>query len=140
MKLAVLSDDGRVVRLACQGEVVRGAASTRESLEQLLGPGCFARTVLLSLQQATVIDSSGIGWLIIAHRQFQTEGGWLILHDVPAAIASVLQFMRLHAFVTIADDEAAARALALGGGSGGTPPRRGRGGGRSRPPRRPDDP
>ena len=122
MQLTLLSDptspspqDRDVVRVACEG-IIRHTDFDRinEPLRTLLGPFIFSRKVLLNLEGATSIDSSGISWLLICNKHFQEAEGRLILHSVPPMILQVMEMVRLPLLIPIAADEAAARALAQG--------------------------
>ena len=116
MKLTVVSDDGDVARVQCEGEIsqVRFQAEGNP-LETLLGAGGYARKVLLNLDRTEWIDSSGISWLIVNHKRFQQAGGRLVLHSLPPRVSQVLQFCKMDRVFHIADDEADARARVAGG-------------------------
>lgn len=111
----LLADDREVVRVACEG-TIRHADFDRasEPLRVLLGPFIFRRQVLLNLEKATSIDSSGISWLLMCHKQFAEAKGRLILYAVPPLVLQVLQLVRLPTLIPVVPDEAAARNLALG--------------------------
>lgn len=111
MDLRLVVDAGDVVALTAHGDV-RHEAPGPNPLETLLGPGVYARRVVLGMRRVRFIDSSGVGWLVVSHRRFQKAGGRLVLHSLPASVLQTLQFVRAHAFVTIATSEAEARAVA----------------------------
>jgi anti-anti-sigma factor len=113
VKLTLVADEGAVVRVACEGQVTHLVAHGDEPLGRLLGPEGYRRTVLLSLQKATFINSSGISWLLICHKYFTQAGGKLVVHSVPPLVNQVLQFVRLPTIMFFAADEASARAQAL---------------------------
>lgn len=116
MQLTLLSDDGDVIRLVCEGDITltdfRGGS---DPFEGLLGTGCFSRRILLSLEKTKYIDSSGIGWLVVHHKHFTQGGGRLVLHSVPPRVDQIFKLLRLALVLAIAPDEAAARTVALGG-------------------------
>ena len=121
MQLSLLSDpsvfqtDNKdVVRVACEGPI-RHANFDRinEPLRALLGPFIFSRKVLLNLERAMSIDSSGISWLLACHKQFVEGKGRLVLHSVPPLVLQVLEMVRLPTLIPVAPDETSARALAL---------------------------
>jgi len=116
MKLTLDSADDDIVCLRCSGKISDDSGRWRSRLEKLLGRAGYKRKVLLNLSEARHIDSSGIGWLLIGHRQFQKAGGKLVLHSVPAEISKTLGFVQMHAFLTIAEDEETARMLVRGDG------------------------
>lgn len=116
MKLTLVADDQEVVRVRCEGEIrdIRYEIKA-DPLEQVLGPGCWTRRVLLDLERTDYIDSGGIGWLISNHKNFREGGGCMVLHTVPPRVNQVLLFLKMNQVFHMADDEPAARALALGG-------------------------
>jgi anti-anti-sigma factor len=115
MKLTVVSDDGNVVRVQCEGEISQiRFQSEGNPLENLLGPGCYARKVILDLQRADWIDSSGISWLVRTHTDFQRQSGAIVLYSVAPRVADVLRFCKMDRIFRMAGDEPSARALALG--------------------------
>ncbi len=115
MELNVISQDESVIHVACAGTVTLVVVGQqRELFENLLGPGCFARTVLLDMRRTDYLDSSGISWLILSHKNFCQGGGRLILHSLPPALRRIIELTRLASVLHLADDEPAARALAAG--------------------------
>ncbi len=118
MHLSVMSDDGDVVRLQCEGEIGRvDLEDDVKALAELLGDGFAARRALLSLEQARSIDSSGVGWLLTCHKLFDGGGGRLVCHSAPPLVEDVLELLRLPRVLHLAKDEAAARTLAAEGKS-----------------------
>jgi anti-anti-sigma factor len=116
--LFILVDDGSIVHVQAAGSLSQVSIQhDGNPLEQLLGPGGFARTVLLNLERVEFLDSSGISWLIVCHKAFVQHGGAFVLHSVPPRILQVLQFCSMDRLFKIASDEAAARALVRGGTS-----------------------
>jgi anti-anti-sigma factor len=115
MKLSLLADEGDMVRVRCEGEVrdVRYQIQG-DPMEQVLGPGCFTRQVLLDLERTDYIDSSGISWLIVTHKHFKQGGGRLVLHSLPPRVSQVLHFLHMNLVFQVAADEQAARALVKG--------------------------
>jgi anti-anti-sigma factor len=115
MKLTVSGEDKNLLLLACEGRISQADFEPgRDPLESLLGSNGLSRKVLLNMEKTNYIDSSGIGWLVICHRHFAGAGGQLILHSVPARVFQVLELIGLPKVMHIAQDEAAARSMALG--------------------------
>ena len=81
-------------------------------LENLLGPACWSRAVLFNLAKVTRIDSSGIGWLVVAAKHFNQHGGVLILHSLPNAITENLKTLGLLQILFLAENVEAARKMA----------------------------
>jgi anti-anti-sigma factor len=112
MKLTLISRDGPTVRLACEGALTLiPVAGQRALLEDVLGPDSFAGTALLDLSRVGYIDSTGVSWLIVAHKSFHERGGRLVIHSLTPLVQRVLDVMRLSAVLHLAANEEAARAL-----------------------------
>ncbi len=117
MKLRLRSEEaGGVCRIRAEGEI-RSVEEPRDprDLQELLGPACYRRKVLLDLQDAPHIDSSGVSWLVHIHKGCRAAGGMLILHSAPPAVLAVLRLLGMDRRLHLAADERAARALAAGG-------------------------
>jgi anti-anti-sigma factor len=118
MDLDVVSDDGNVVRLQMKGRIVQDVlAQQSEPIGQLLGPEGYRRKTLLSLAKTDFIGSSGLSWLLVAHKRFREAGGQLVLHSIPVMVRDVLKVMRLDMVLDVADNESDAAALARGEGA-----------------------
>jgi anti-anti-sigma regulatory factor len=107
MKLTLLPlQDGNVLRIRCQGMVsLRGSGASEEPLGELLGPPCFARSVLLDLVDAQGVDTSGVVWLARIAEAFHQHQGTLILHSVPAVVRRTLDVLHLTSTLCIVHDE-----------------------------------
>lgn len=113
MKLTVISRDEQAIHVGCEGTVTLiPAGRQRAVFEDLLGPGCFARVVLLDVARMDYMDSSGISWLVLSHKYFVQEGGLLVIHSLPPALRRIADMMHLSSVLHLAVDEPAARALA----------------------------
>src|SRR5439155_15502837 len=96
LKLTVVSDDGNVVRVQCEGEISQVKFQLNDNpLESLVGPTVYTRKLLMNLDRVDFLDSSGISWLVVSHKHFQQHGGLLVLYSVPPRIHQVLQFCRM---------------------------------------------
>lgn len=84
------------------------------TLDALLGADCYARPVLLDLNYVDFIDSSGIGWLLGAHRRFRGAGGALVLHSIPPVVLHTLKVLRMESVFRLAKDESEARSIVRG--------------------------
>jgi hypothetical protein len=131
MKLTLLplqNDD--VIRVRCEGPLsLRELGSgNADPLLTLLGPHCYSHKVLLSLERAQNIDTSGIAWLMRSSQRFGQSRGSFVLYQVPATVTDILDFLRLTPLLRIAANEPTAREMALGltdgkhNGSGGPVP------------------
>ena len=117
MKLRLGSEEAAgVCQIRAEGEI-RSVEEPRDlrDIEEILGPQCYRRKVLLDLQHAPHIDSSGVCWLVHFHKSSQACGGMLILYSVPPGVMAVLRLLGMHDYFNLVADERAARALALGG-------------------------
>lgn len=113
MKLTVTGDTGGILKLSCEGAITQDLVNPGlDPMAALFGPGIFARKVIMSLEKAPYIDSSGISWLLICHKHFAQLGGKIVLHSVPPMVMKVLKLVQLPKIVGTADSEAEAVALA----------------------------
>jgi len=113
MKLTLMPlQDGNVLRIRCQGMVsLRGTGASEDPLGELLGPPCFARTVLVDLEDAQGVDTSGVAWLARISEAFRQHQGKLIIHSVPAVVRRTLDIVHLTSSLCIVHDEAEALQL-----------------------------
>ena len=89
-----------------------GRGGTAQLEEALVSAG-YRQKVLLDLENTTFIDSSGISWLMICHKHFVQAGGKVVYHSAPPLVQQTLKLLRLNLVLNLADDEDAARAMAL---------------------------
>lgn len=115
MRLTLISHTDQVTRLECEGEVTQfDLPAGQNPLEEFMGAVIYRHCVLLSLEKTTYIDSSGVSWLLGAHKQFERNGGRLILHSVSPMVLQVLMLLKLTAILTVVADEREALQLAQG--------------------------
>jgi anti-anti-sigma regulatory factor len=114
MKLTLLplEKDDRI-RVRCEGHLtsphlVGGA----DPLETLLGSQVYGHSVLMDLEPARSIDTSGVCWLLHADKRSRKAGGRLVLYRVPPLVGDMLKVLRLSGQLLLADDEEAACAVA----------------------------
>jgi anti-anti-sigma factor len=111
----VAAEEDDLIRVDCSGEISQiGLRPGDDPLAGVLPAGGYGRKVLMNLDKTTYIDSSGVSWLIMAHRRFAQAGGKLVIYAVPPLVLQVLQLLRMTTLLNIAPDEAAARALVAG--------------------------
>jgi anti-anti-sigma factor len=104
MKLSLASDDGQLVRVAVSGRVTQEAfGPVHEPLLQLLGPGAYARQVLLDFSDVGYMDSSGVGWLLSCHKRMKEAGGKLVLASPQPIVGNLLRMLRLDKVLEIND-------------------------------------
>lgn len=113
MELKLLSDDGDIVRIKTVSKVIRcDPAPPTDPLVQVGGQQIYRRTVLLDLSDSDFVDSSGLSWLLVAHKRFCEAKGKLILHSLSSGILETIKMMRLDLVLNLAEDEAQALQLA----------------------------
>jgi hypothetical protein len=121
MKLTLLplqNDD--VIRVRCDGPLtLRQQDSQADPLQSLLGPHCYSHKVLLNLERAHAIDTSGICWLIRNQNRFAQSRGAFVIYAVPPGVTDILDFLQLRPQLSIATGEPDARQLALANGGVG---------------------
>ena len=111
MKLQLISVEGDAVYVRVEGPLTPGTAGlTDDPMEQLIDPRGYSRTIVLNLQQAEWIDSSGLAWILGWERRTRKAGGSLALCAPPPRISEVLRLSRMEQVLTIWPDETAARA------------------------------
>lgn len=109
MELSILSEEGGVTHVSVAGKITQEqTAVAADALGDLLGEGAYARKVILNMQDVDFMDSSGVSWLLIAHKRFKEGNGRLVLHSVPPVVSNVLKVLRMHLVFELADgkDEA----------------------------------
>jgi ParB family chromosome partitioning protein len=96
MKLQVAGDDGQVVRLQIEGQITqRDLHFSGDPLVDLAGPDVYAKQLLIDLARAPMVDSSGISWLISAHKRCREKGGRLVIHSYTPPVANTLRLLKL---------------------------------------------
>jgi len=109
MDLRLLSDDGDVLWLEMVGPTVQSDITPDlKPFEDLLGPGGYARNVLLSLADIALIDSRCLSWLLVIHKRFCQAGGRLVVHSIKPQVMEILEVARFERVLYIGEDETAA--------------------------------
>jgi len=96
---------GDVVVLDVSGKITIGVGDVaiRDAVQVALGGG--ARDILLNLQQASTIDSAGVGELVSAYTSVAHRGGKLKLVGLPPKINDILQITQLITVFEVYDTE-----------------------------------
>jgi anti-sigma B factor antagonist len=111
MKLNVLERTESLVDMSCEGELAPLPSHLRpEPLADLLGPAPPGQTVLLDLSRTEYINSTGISWLIQAHKQLGKRGGRLVLHSPTPRVQEALDLVNLSGLFQVSRDRATALA------------------------------
>lgn len=112
MKLNKASEEGSLVRLQVDGQITqRDFSPGGDPLADLLGPDIYTRQVLIDLSRSPMVDSSGIGWLIAAHKRFKDRGGQLVVHSFPPVVANTLRLLKMERVLKLAPNARDAEAL-----------------------------
>jgi anti-anti-sigma factor len=115
MRLTLLSQSERLAQLECEGEITQHQFTPgRDPLLDVLGPYIYRLSVSLNLDKTSYVDSSGISWLISANKQFQAAGGRLVLHSLPPSVRQVIELLKLHTVLTLADNAVEAQKKLAG--------------------------
>jgi anti-anti-sigma regulatory factor len=114
--ILLLPEKDKMVHVRCDGPLsLAGSGADTDPLQELLGPHCFDLNVLLNLEHAQGIDTSGLVWLMRAHKNFARRTGKLVLYSVPPLVSALLDTLRLTNELDIAAGETGARELARDG-------------------------
>ncbi len=105
MDLTVDSQSEEVVKVNVTGMVSLSGETNVEPLEKLLGSAPYDKQIILNLDGADRIDSSGIGWLVTCHKRSSEGGGQLVIHSVQPMVANVLKTVRLDKFFNMVHNE-----------------------------------
>ncbi len=106
MDIKVVGEEGDVVRLKLQDRIVRGTTDpTSDPLVRLGGRDIYSKIVLLDMSESDFIDSSGLSWLLVAHKRFCESKGQLVLHSLTPNVLGTLKMMRLDLVLNLAEDE-----------------------------------
>jgi anti-anti-sigma factor len=117
LELRLEADEPDFTQIQCAGDVVLPSFRAEEDpLLSLVGPEVYSRKLLLNMEKANCLDTSGISWLISCHEQCQRAGGILVLYAVPPRVRYVLQLLQMEHLLHTAANLAAAREMALKGG------------------------
>ncbi len=115
MEIKVVRYENDVVRVDVLGSITRdGWGGHREPLANVFGDDVYRQTVLLNLGNSNHLDSTGVEWLLTAHRRFVQNGGKLIIHSAKPMMQQILKMMRMDLVLNLAADEEKAREFAQG--------------------------
>jgi len=109
MKVGVRHSEGITV-LEPKGKITIGVGDValRDAVHEALEAG--SKHILINLEQASTIDSSGIGELVSAYTTVTNRGGKLKLLHLPPKVQDILQITQLVTVFDVYDDEATAVA------------------------------
>lgn len=115
MEIKIVRLEDKMIGVSTLGKITRdGWTSQRDPFGELFGPDIYNKSVLLSLGLSEAMDSTGVEWLLAAHRRFQAAGGKLVVHSAKPVMNQILKMMRIDLVLNLAPDETAARAMCTG--------------------------
>jgi anti-anti-sigma factor len=116
LRLNFLGQEGDILHASCEGGIsLPTFHQENDPLVKLLGPEVYRCLVVLDLERASYLDTSGITWLIRHHTRFREAGGVMVLHSIPPRVQTVLALLHMQNVLHTASDLQAALALARGG-------------------------
>ena len=112
LKLVSIESDG-VVRISASEQMTATVLDStgEQMMASAVGEDWASRKVCLNLEQTVYIDSSALGWLVASQKQFERNGGRLILNSISPAVQEVFDVMRFSSIMSVVDDEASALKL-----------------------------
>lgn len=77
----------------------RGAAPARDALHAALAAG--SGRLVVDLSRVELLDATGLGVLVGAHRRARLDGRELVLSDAPPRVARLLSLTRVDRVITV---------------------------------------
>ncbi len=103
---ATVGDGGEVVLVGRLD--VRGAAVAREALHEALTDG--EGELVVDLSAVELLDATGLGVLVGAHRRARLAGRRLVLRNAPPRVARMLSLTRIDRIIALHVDASAVPA------------------------------
>lgn len=98
-----------VLRVVCEGLVsLRDRPPGSEPLQELLGPRCYKQKVVLNLERADGMDTSGLTWMVKVAGHFVTGGGRFVVYGFSPTIRHTLEVLGMIGTIPLASSEALA--------------------------------
>lgn len=118
MKLSIDQEGQSPVAVRVAGDITqRHVSPFVEPLGDALGEDGYEKPVMLNLQQVDMLDSSGVGWLLVCHKRFHEKGGKLVLHSFSPTVSNVLKVLNMQKVLNLAETENDARRMFEGDAS-----------------------
>jgi anti-anti-sigma factor len=115
MEIKIVRYEHNIVRIDAVGKISRdGWAINREPLAELFGEDIYRHVVVLSLANSDYLDSTGVEWLLTAHKRCLRAGGKLVIHSAKPMMQQILKMMRMDLVLNLAPDEERAREMMQG--------------------------
>lgn len=117
LELTLQMEEKDLLYLTCRGAIsLPDFQPEKDPLLKLLGPEVYSRKLLLNMEPASLLDTSGISWLIHCHEACGRAGGILVLYAIPLRVRYMLQLLQMEHLFHTAADVTAARAIVHKGG------------------------
>ena len=96
MNLTITRNEADSVFVKVAGPITsKEAGHAVDPLLQLLGEDGARKQVRLEMSEATLLDSSGVNWLLKCHKQLKQAGGKLVLVRPSTIVANVLKLLKM---------------------------------------------
>ncbi|ADB18130.1 anti-sigma-factor antagonist [Pirellula staleyi DSM 6068] len=116
MKFRVDKEHGDVAYLHIEGQISqRSLSPVADPIKDLLGVEAYKKKVLLDLSGTSMVDSSGIGWMIMVNKRFKEHGGQMVLHSYTPLVANTFKLMRIDQVLHLCHSLQDADSLVTGG-------------------------
>jgi anti-anti-sigma regulatory factor len=95
-----------ILRVTAEGVVsLRGKPANTDPLLELLGPHCYRSRVILSMERADGVDTSGIIWLVRTANRFTPDRGRFVVYGVSPVVRQMLDILGMSGLVPTAANE-----------------------------------
>jgi anti-anti-sigma factor len=112
MKLTLVSRSPNLIQISCAGHVTQvNLQAGSDPLSSILSPEDYTHSILIDLNQAQFIDSSGVGWMLKCHKHCKQAGGRIVFHSAPPLVRQTLELLQMGKVLCLAKDAKSARAL-----------------------------
>jgi anti-sigma B factor antagonist len=109
MQLSFSERDG-VTTVAITGRITFSTLEPGQDPLAPQAPGIYSRPVALDLSGTDYIDSTGVSWLLTAHKRCREGGGKLVLHSINPLVKQVLGVLKLDRVLQLAENAEKAHA------------------------------
>ena len=110
MKLSISQSAGGEIRVVLAGPVTqRELSPLQDPLIELLGPDGYGQIVRLDLSEASYLDSSGVGWLLLCNKRMKQAGGRLLIERPHPIVQNVFRVLKLERVLEMADQASASK-------------------------------
>lgn len=110
IRLSQQDETNGILQIRAEGRLIGSDFDPQSAnpLDELLGPGWQHRRIALDLSEASFIDSSALGWLLLCKKRLDAGGGRMVLHSAPQPIQEVFRMMRMQKVLPLFEDQAQA--------------------------------